>query len=42
MLFSKVQAIIYTMLDKDTEAKQCWKEFRKSIGEGFDPFSFED
>ncbi|VVB02061.1 unnamed protein product [Arabis nemorensis] len=36
------KAIIYTMLDKDTEAKQCWKEFRKSIGEGFDPFSFED
>ncbi|XP_010504916.1 PREDICTED: uncharacterized protein LOC104781846 [Camelina sativa] len=36
------KAIIYTMLDKDTEAKQCWKEFRKSIGEGFDPFSFEE
>ena len=37
-----VQAIIYTMLDKDTEAKKYWKEFRKSIGEGFDPFSFEE
>ncbi|CAN8287554.1 unnamed protein product [Cochlearia groenlandica] len=36
------KAIIYTMLDKDTEAKQCWKEFRKSIGQGFDPFSFQD
>ncbi|KAF3579310.1 hypothetical protein DY000_02035243 [Brassica cretica] len=33
------KAIIYTMLDKDTEAKQCWKEYRKSIGEGF---SFEE
>ncbi|KAF8110193.1 hypothetical protein N665_0086s0032 [Sinapis alba] len=36
------KAIIYTMLDKDTEAKKYWKEFRKSIGEGFDPFSFEE
>ncbi|XP_010540573.1 PREDICTED: uncharacterized protein LOC104814298 [Tarenaya hassleriana] len=38
------KAIIYTMLDRDSEAKQCWKEFRKSIGEGvdFDPFSFGD
>ncbi|KAG2309032.1 hypothetical protein Bca52824_028780 [Brassica carinata] len=36
VLIPLYKAIIYTMLDKDTEAKQCWKQyFKKPIGEGF-------